>query len=314
MNKINYGIEQIAVYLPEQREAGERLLRAGVLSPKEWAELQAQRITSVPIEQERSTLQIMELTLDQLFARGQLQPQKVKYMIAPYLYYSFPYSFDIFRYLRQRYELTDTTCFAVQGLLCSDFLMGLQIAWKLLRNGREADSRAIILSVERCLLDDQRYGGSAFLTGDASVACVIGQGPQHDQILACKNHIDIRTIPAEKFRKKEDSIQDYAFFINLATTLHHSLREAGVKLEDVKLFLPNNTTPSTWLGLAKLLRVPPSRFFTEGHQLIGHMNNCDLLLNYDLACQRGLLASGDVYVMLSLGNGGGVGCAVCRKG
>lgn len=302
-----------AVYVPEERLTVESFADQGLLSPNEAASLLGRGMASVPCEKELPSPDMLDLTLYALLNRFHVDPELVRYVVMPYLYYSFPYTKDVLGSLRRKYGFRQAVCFSLRDQLCSGYLMGMYAAGKLLE-AAEDDATVVLLTVEKCLLPGQRYGGGVLITGDACAASLLGKRLGGDRVLAVRSVTDIRTLQQGKLKNRADDVPNYFYFVNLAKVIRRTLADAGLDFGDLKVAIPNNITQETWRQLAVLLKISPELFYTEGPSVSGHLNTCDLPVNYARLALEGKLRPGDYYAMISLGNGGVIGCAVCQKG
>ncbi|GIQ69324.1 hypothetical protein XYCOK13_21480 [Xylanibacillus composti] len=302
-----------SVYCPRGRLTAEAWLGQGQLSHEEYEQLKQAGIRSVAVDDETPAPRMMERVMEQLLVKHRLPPERIKYVLVPYLYYSFPWTMNVFAAMRERFGLEQALCFSVRDLLCSNVLMAMHIGSKLLERFAGPDDLAVVLAVEKCLLPDQRFGGGHFITGDGAAAVFIGSGPRGDKLLAFRSAADLRTLQQGKMRDGRDEVPDYFYYVNLVKTIRFVLSEAQLEIEDIRLIIPNNIAVETWTLLAKLMKIERDRIYTEGLADSGHINNCDLLHNWQRIGAEGLLAAGDYYLLLTLGSGGVICCAVCQR-
>lgn len=307
-------LKQVAVYVPPTRLTLEELRDMGGIDSAVLEPLKRRGYTSVPVDSAVTSHEMVHSVLDRLQSQAAIDPLSVRYVVMPYLYHSFPYKYDLAGHLRKRYGWSRATFFSIQDLLCSNWLMALKVGGRLLTQTDSAADVLVMLTCEKAYTPDLREGNGFFVVADAAVAAVVGKQPPGDKILAVHNVTDIRTFTVKDATGEHVIVQDYAYFISMSRMIRRCLAQAGVDLADVKLFIPPNTIPETWVNLAKMLKLAPELFSSETQYVYGHSNNCDLLLNYEWLVRKGRLQPDDLYVLLSIGNGGAIGCAVCRKG
>jgi len=80
--------------------------------------------------------------------------------------------------------------------------------------------------------------------------------------------------------------------------------EAGLTLDDIRVILPHNVNMVTWQRMCTLLKFPRDRVVLDNIKDCGHVFCADLFVNYQTACQRGLLQPGDNYLAAAVGAGG----------
>lgn len=303
----------VSVYWPSARLTAEAWREQGALSMGEYEQLKRAGVNEVAIDEETPAPVMMERAMERLLEEHRLQPERIRYVLLPYLYYSFPWTMNVFTQLRKRFGLEQALCVSVRDLLCSNVLMALQVGSKLLERFADSDDLAVVLAVEKCLLPDQRYGGGHFITGDGAAAAYVGLGLRGDRLVAFRSAADLRTLQQGKMRSGKDEVPDYFYYVNLVKTIRFVLSDAQVDIADIRLIVPNNVAAATWTMLAKLMKIELGRFYTEGLSAFGHINNCDLLHNWHQIADLSLLSPGDYYLLLTLGSGGVICCAVCQK-
>ena len=69
--------------------------------------------------------------------------------------------------------------------------------------------------------------------------------------------------------------------------------------------LPHNVNLVTWQRMCMLLKFPRERVLLDNIPDTGHVFCADLFVNYQTACERGLLRPGDRYLAAAVGAGGG---------
>lgn len=307
--------EDYSIYVPTKRISVEDLRRAKVILDNNVPKLYRRGIHSVPIEPDSSGIEMLFKTLDPIFSKPDFEPNKLRYLMMTNSFHTFLPDQDVFYLVRERYQLQNMIGFSIMDLTCSSFLMGLEIAQSFLKDSAPNELIAIV-SIQKVTNPLFRYGGDAFIIGDAAVAMILSNRLTGDKILAINNMMHTYTINLANSNTDHISgpvYWDYSNLLNLAKVLKKTVQQAGISLSQIKLFIPNNTIIENWEYLARLLKLSPKLFYLDGLKEYGHMNNCDLLLNYDLASQQNLLRKGDYYVMISLGLGGTIGCAVCKK-
>lgn len=301
------------VFVPEHRHSLEELQDELSLSSAEVLRLRENGIDSAPSAAGLSGPEMLDGVLGRLLERERVDPEQIRYLLLPYIYYAFPHSEDVLGNLRRKYGLKHALCFSLRDQLCSGYLLALYAAARWMEQ-EEAETSAIILASEKCILSDQRYGGGHILTGDAAAAVLLSKSLSGDRLLAVNNSTDIRTLQLGKLKTRQDEVPNYFYFVNLAKMIKRTLREAGICFSQLRLIIPNNVTPELWSYMARLLRVDTTKFYTEGIQSSGHLNTCDLPVNYTRIVLEQRVQPGEYYAMLSLGNGGVIGCAIFQKG
>lgn len=305
-----------SVYLPEKKVTIEELAKSGAILKGNVNNLKKRGIYSIPVDNENSGLDMLYKALDPILYNSDLDLDKIKYIIIPNSFHAYLFDQDIIKLIKDRYKLRNAIGFSIMDLSCSSYLMGFEMGQTFLKKSLKTDEFILVVSIQKVTNPHLRYGGDAFVIGDSAVASILGKqsGSVGSQIMAVTNLMHTYTT---KLTEKEEIsgpvYWDYSNLINLSKVLKMTLDKANIQLNQIKLIIPNNTIVENWHYLAKLMKFPYNKFFLEGLENYGHMNNCDLILNYELALKKNLLHSGDHFVLISLGLGGTIGCAVLKK-
>jgi 3-oxoacyl-[acyl-carrier-protein] synthase III len=205
--------------------------------------------------------------------------------------------------VRQRLGVTAES-FAVTQNDCASGLVAVDIAGELLRADGDPAAAALILTGEKHAARLVRLVKDASIMGEAGAACLVGLGGPGGRMLSCA----VRTAgefaggflmseaAAERFN------QSYGTFV--IEVMEEALARADRKLGDVTMIVPHNVNVSSWRRLCARLGLDPGRVFLDNVGRYGHCYCADPFLNLVSMRDRGLLASGGLYLLLSVGIGG----------
>lgn len=296
-------LTHLSTYLPTTRFTLEELSEQGIIPHNDLSELLKRGFCKVPLAINQTSLDILFSTLDQLF-KSDIDKERITRIIMPYSHYSFPHVYDLFGMIKERYNLPNAEGFSLKDLYCSTFLLGIKMMDLFIKQNNNKEL-GLIVSIEKAVHSQLIYWeGYPFVTGDAGVAAIMSGNSVGTDVLAVE--VDIVS--------SENKLMDFSIMINIYKLIGRTLEKAGLTLSDVKLIIPNNTNSNTWIQFSKLLKVSENIFYQKGLKEFGHINNCDLLLNMNLAEKSEVIKKGDIFILLSTAVGGGMGCAVCRKG
>ncbi len=79
--------------------------------------------------------------------------------------------------------------------------------------------------------------------------------------------------------------------------------QAGVSLSELSLILPHNVNVLSWQRLCRRIGFPVSRVLLDNVPVTGHAFCADSFINYVTAMERGLLRTGDRYLIAAAGVG-----------
>jgi 3-oxoacyl-[acyl-carrier-protein] synthase-3 len=299
--------------VPDTREDLEVLYQKGVISSSNFSKLRDMGIESFQVDSQCTIYDLLFKTLDPIFIDNCIDPSSIKKIILAHRYRSFPNTINIVDLIRQRYGLDSAIGYSVGDLECGIYLQALHMAVKFLLN-ENPNHRILLVCVEKALEDVDRSGDDNFVMGDSGTAAIIGYSIESgDDIVSIVSEVDTRKINLGFHRSERGFDFDFSIIVTLAKVLKRCLSDAGITLNDIRLWLPSNGSLESFKRLATLLHIPESIVFTNGLPQFGHSGNGDLILNYCMAVESGYLKKDDFYVLGSIGLGGVVGCAICRR-
>ena len=213
---------------------------------------------------------------------------------------------DVCRQLGLEHALS----FAVTQQSCASSLLAIDLAGRLLAAEAAAgpspepgaEPLALVLTGEKAFTRDAQLLPGMSLFSEGASACLVSAGGARDRLLAyaCSQRGEFDTaggVSAEDFQLQYRPL--------LAGVIGQALDQAGLGLEDIRLILPHNVNLVTWQRMCRLLGFPVEQVLLDNITGNGHVFCADAFLNYQTACQRGLLNPGDRYLVASVGAGHG---------
>ncbi|HEX8768441.1 MAG TPA: 3-oxoacyl-[acyl-carrier-protein] synthase III C-terminal domain-containing protein [Jatrophihabitans sp.] len=205
--------------------------------------------------------------------------------------------------------LEHALAFAVTQQSCASSLLAIDLAGRLLAAAEpdpaadpDAEPLALVLTGEKAFTRDAQLLPGMSLFSEGSSACLVSAGGTRDRLLAyaCSQRGEFDSVggvSAEAFQREYRPL--------LAGVISQALEQAGLTLDDIGLILPHNVNLVTWQRMSRLLGVPVERVLLDNIASNGHVFCSDAFLNYQTARARGLLRTGDRYLVASVGAGHG---------
>ena len=204
--------------------------------------------------------------------------------------------------------LEHALAFAVTQQSCASSLLAIDLAGRLLAadvagaGPDAAQPLALVLTGEKAFTRDAQLLPGMSLFSEGSSACLVSATGTRDRLLAYAclqrgEYDSVGGVSAEAFQQEYRPL--------LAGVIHQALEQAGLRLDDVGLILPHNVNLVTWQRMSRLLGIPRERVLVDNIACNGHVFCSDAFLNYHTARQRGLLRTGDRYLVASVGAGHG---------
>jgi 3-oxoacyl-[acyl-carrier-protein] synthase III len=213
---------------------------------------------------------------------------------------------------------------------CSGFLYGLAIANPMIRSGQIR--YALIIGAE--LLTryvDYTDRATCVLFGDGAGAAILGPVEEGRGILAARIRSDGRYeeqlyapgggtkggFTAETiargdhfFKMKGNEVFKVAVR-SMSEITRAVLCEAGLKTEDVDLFIPHQANQRITDAVSNMLNVDPSRVYSN-IAMHGNTSSASIPIGLDECVENGIVKKGDVVLMSSFGGGFTWGSVVMR--
>src|SRR5450432_2868907 len=207
--------------------------------------------------------------------------------------------------------LDHALAFTVTQQSCASGLMAIDMAGRLLAAdsaaapdpaGDQAGPLALILAGEKAFTHDAQVFADTTVFGEGASACLVSAFGARDRLLAYASNVrgDFDNATGENDARLQREYRPL-----LAEVMLRALDEAGLTLDDIRVILPHNVNMVTWQRMCLLLKFPRDRVLLDNIPTSGHVFCADLFVNYQTACERGLLRPGDRYLAAAVGAGGG---------
>ena len=150
--------------------------------------------------------------------------------------------------------------------------------------------------------------------GDGAFAAFVAKGGDAHRLLASAVHTEL--IAAHGERSGDDAIARFraANPLLIRRCRETCLVRAGVSGFDlVAHIFPHTPNTKIWDLVAETARVPRERIHSDAVAETGHLNSNDSFIHYARACQAGLVAPGELSLLVNPGFGGTQGCTLLRR-
>jgi 3-oxoacyl-[acyl-carrier-protein] synthase-3 len=204
---------------------------------------------------------------------------------------------------------------------CSGFLYGLTLADTMIRTGQSKHSLVVGAEILTQYVDytDRQ---TCILFGDGAGAAVLGTVDGDRGILSAKIRSDGRfeeqlfspgggtkrpptaaTLAAgDHFFKMKGNELFKVAVRSMGDISREVLEEAGVKADDVKLFIPHQANQRITDAVAKNLNVDNSRVYSN-IAMHGNTSSASIPIGLDECVEAGRISAGDLVLMASFGGG-----------
>lgn len=235
-----------------------------------------------------------------------------------------------------------TACFVQKGLgavnaaafdvgaACAGFIYGLTVAKALIESGTY--KYVLLVGAETLSkITDWKDRNTCVLFGDGAGAMVLMRTDEPTHILstytgADGRHDTLLYVPGGGSRHPAtpDTIQNSLHCIKMegkevfkvavtkmAEAAHKALEIAGLKAEDIALFIPHQANLRIIEAIEKRLDVPPEKVFVN-LQKYGNMSSATVIVAFDEARREGRIKTGDLVELVAFGGGFTWGAVIVR--
>jgi 3-oxoacyl-[acyl-carrier-protein] synthase III len=186
-------------------------------------------------------------------------------------------------------------------LLAADASAGTAAGTAVGQDG-QAGALALVLSGEKAFTREAQMFTDTTIFGEGASACLVSASGARDRLLAYASNVRGEF---DNDTGENDVQLQREYRPLLAGVMQRALDEAGLTLDDIRLVLPHNVNAVTWQRMCLLLKLPLDRVLLDNIPASGHVFCADMFINYQTACERGLLQPGDRYLAAAVGAGGG---------
>lgn len=241
----------------------------------------------------------------QAVLRSLPDPGRIRYLIFAHTVRDFaPCQTLVADVIRQRLGVTGAEAFAVTQNDCASGLAAVDIAGELLRADGDPAAAALILTGEKHAARLVRLVKNASIMGEAGAACLVCLGGPGSRMLSCAVRTSGEFAGGFLMSDAVTARFNQSFGTCVIEAMEEALARAGTKLADITMIVPHNVNVSSWRKLCASLDLDLGRVFLDNVGRYGHCYCADPFLNLVSMRDRGLLASGGLYLLVSVGIGG----------
>lgn len=208
-------------------------------------------------------------------------------------------------HLQADFHMDKAFVLGINQMACTSLLGSIRVAKSLLIS--EPDLKKVL-----CLTADRFPQGAIYEQGfnvisDGAAGCVVRSDGGAYKILDC-HHI---TNGAMAQASDDETAGFYFNYTHRLIT--ESLARAGITIDDVRFFVPQNTNIKAWQVICSLLGFPFEQVLMPTRTAIGHCISGDNIINLDHCEQNNLITSGDIILLPMAGFGLNWSCITLQK-
>lgn len=216
---------------------------------------------------------------------------------------------NLFRYpvaeLRYKLKLEKANAIAISQQGCSGLLSAIDVADRLLISS-DTPNEAILCAAADLLPHWTKREVMYNIMSDAAATVIVARNSKKNRIV----HFHQQVQPYYWDTPAHENELLAAYFPMAERAIESAIAEAGLKVSDIKWFVPNNVSLRSWEILAKLLNIPMTKIWTKNISRIGHTVSCDHIINLADMEQDGVLMKGDYLALFTFGFGASWSCLI----
>jgi 3-oxoacyl-[acyl-carrier-protein] synthase-3 len=306
------GFEHLISVVPDTKVAVADLAREIGLPPLALEATLQNGLRYVPIAFGETTASLAALAVKRLLReRPDLLPRVNAVVFAHSLPVPAPPGVDLIAPSLKAGGLEQQPSIAVTGQPCAILHSAIQLAQTWL-SSLPTGAGILVIGVDVPNHHEERMFFNSVM-GDAAIAGVLTNDAVHHIIRASVTDTHIDAFSGEL--SPPDAVARFraANAAAIRCSVEHCLTAAGVALDALKLIVPHTPNNSLWNAVSDLMRLPRDRFLTDYIGETGHMNSNDSVVHYLRAVRSGLLAPGDLALLINPGFGGTRGCTLLQR-
>jgi len=216
---------------------------------------------------------------------------------------------DLFRYpvakARHKLGLHRTHAAAISQQGCAGLLSFIYMAYRLLDG---SDKNGMMCLTGDMLPSSFKREIMYNVMSDAGAALLVEKNSLKNRIVSF--HECVQSYYWDTPAHEEELLASY--FPMAQRAISSCLEQAGLKIHDIRWFVPHNVSLRSWEILAKLLSIPMERIWCENIERIGHTVSCDHIINLVDMETAGALGKNDYLVLFTFGFGASWSCLILQ--
>jgi 3-oxoacyl-[acyl-carrier-protein] synthase-3 len=295
-------LAEVAAYVPARRVPIESLAPELGLSPMQVKVFRRYHgLAEVSRDPDRSLLDLLTCAAGQLDGLRERREQVRYVLYARSMAVVAPAPLNPLQELSVRLGLGHAIAFTVTHQACATSLQAIELAGRLLAADGDPDALALVVAGEKAYTRVAQMVPETSLFAEASAACLVSQAGSRDRLLAyaVQSRGEFDGDPA----RQPDLLARFqnAYADLLAEVITAAVAAGGRRLADVSLILPHNVNLVSWRRVCRKLDFPMERVLLDNVPSVGHGFCADAFINYRAADDRGLLETGQPYVIAAAG-------------
>ena len=271
------------------------------------------RIETVAIAEGVPVVELVARSIRKLFEKESVKTNDIRAVLYCHTIQTVaPFPKNLILEWQKEFGLEHAIGFSMTMQNCASSIGVLEVAQNFLRNEPSESAKVLVVTGEKAFTPSVQLIPGISVMGEASAACLISKKAGPNQILSVEQVTlgqfsnGVRSTPAQL---KE--FQDL-YAPTVVQTIRNALEKASVSQEEIKYIAPHNINVSSWKSVAQLMGFPLQQIYLKNVARYGHCFCSDVFLNLDDLQSDGLIAKGDVVVLVSVGLGATFGAAVVR--
>lgn len=218
---------------------------------------------------------------------------------------------ELFQYpvakLRHALELPKANSIAISQQGCSGLLSAIDIAYSLLKSSDKENESMLCATVDVLPTGTKREVMYNVMS-DATASVLITKNSDKNRIVYFHQQI----LPYYWDTPLHENELLASYFPMAQRAIESALSGAGLKISDIKWFVPHNVSLRSWEILAKLVHIPMEKIWTNNIARVGHTVSSDHIINLVDMERDSVLKKGDHLLLFTFGFGASWSCLILQ--
>jgi 3-oxoacyl-[acyl-carrier-protein] synthase-3 len=297
-------IECIEYYLPNTLSSLSDLAQQSEFS---WDEARVfeklMGLKQVPRDIRKTPYDNIRLVLTSFLKKKKISSVKDRYIFISHTAdYIVPFQLNLSQLITDEFQFTRAICFSSVVNKCATPFHFFKLAASLFKTLND-DEYILMINSDTAFTKVLKMIPGSTVMGDAASVILLSK-------TACRNHfIDVEIDADDRFchgvfaDKPEQLLFQSVYADKLSMVINNLVSRNQLSMNQVRTIFPHNVNILSWKLVAKKLNISVDKIYLSNVSMMGHCFGSDPFINLEQAVAKNTIATGDYYVLATVGLG-----------